>query len=112
VLSKTVRVLGDAALVLLVLVALLPFVFMALTSLQRSNSISLAFDFSKLDLTNYVRLFTEYGFARALMTSVIVVVLACTVNVFVCSLAAYAFAKKPFPGSEVLFWAYAVYDYA
>ncbi|WP_430592208.1 carbohydrate ABC transporter permease [Humidisolicoccus flavus] len=101
-------VTGAANLIVIGLVALaiLPFLFMIVTSVQNTTRISIAFDPAKFDLSNYVKLFTIYGFGPALVTSVIVVVLACLVNLIVCSLAAFAFAKKPFPGSEPLFWVY------
>ncbi|WP_022890268.1 carbohydrate ABC transporter permease [Agromyces italicus] len=99
---------GISAVVLIgfVLIALLPFLFMAVTSIQRTTMITVVFDPAKFTLDNYVRVFADGGFGMALLTSVIVVTLACLVNAIVCSLAAYAFAKKPFPGSEVLFWVY------
>ncbi|UFU06433.1 carbohydrate ABC transporter permease [Ruania halotolerans] len=105
-LHRTVQITVNTALLLLVVAALLPFAFMVLTGIQESTTVSLAFDPAKLQLDNFVRLFTEYQFGRALVTSAVVVVLACVVNLVVSSLAAYAFAKKPFPGSEALFWVY------
>lgn len=89
-----------------VFVALLPFLFMVVTSIQRTTMITVAFDPAKFTLDNYARVFADGGFGAALVTSIIVVTLACLVNAIVCSLAAYAFAKKPFPGSEALFWVY------
>jgi len=100
------RIAGNAVLLALAVLALLPFLFMVITSVQKTKTLSLAFDPSKFDLSGYVRLFTTFGFGNALITSVIVVVLACVVNAIVCSLAAFAFAKKPFPGSEKLYWVY------
>lgn len=100
------RIVVNVAILALVVLSLLPFVFMAVTSIQDTNSLALRFDPAQLDLSNYVRLFTVYGFGQALLTSAIVVVLACLANVVVSSLAAFAFAKKPFPGSEKLFWGY------
>ena len=35
-----------------------------------------------------------------------VVVVACVLNVATAALAAFGFAKKPFPGSQVLFWVF------
>lgn len=103
-------VLGDSVgatvLMVLVLLAVLPFVFMLVTSIQKTQRITLGLNLDKVTLNNYVRVFTENGFAAALLTSIIVVTLACVVNAIVCSLAAFAFAKKPFPGSEALFWLY------
>lgn len=63
-------------------------------------------DPAEFTLHNYVRLFAENQFARAITTSAVVVVLACTANMLVASLAAFAFEKKRFPGSEALFWLY------
>ena len=106
-LVKKVTDLGvNTVLLLLVAVALLPFVFMVVTAIQRAESVSLSFNLDRLQLDNFARLFTQYGFGRALVTSAVVVTLACLVNLVVCSLAAFAFAKKPFPGSETLFWIY------
>lgn len=93
-------------LVAFVLLALLPFIFMIVTSIQRTDVITVLFDPAKFTLNNYVKVFTEGGFGLAILTSVIVVTLACFVNAVVCSLAAYAFAKKRFPGSNALFWVY------
>ena len=98
--------LSGAVLLVLAAVAVLPFLFMAATSIQKTTRIALTIDWSKIDLTNYARLFQDYGFTAALMTSAIVVVISCALNAVVCSLAAFAFAKKPFPGSEALFWVY------
>ena len=53
-------------------------------------------------------LFTNYGFGAAVVNSAIVVVLACGLNVVVASLAAFAFEKKPFRGSEAIFLVYIV----
>lgn len=100
------KVLLDVLIGIVVLISILPFFFMILTSIQKSSSVSLSFDFAKLDFSNYVKLFTQFGFGPALMTSAIVVVLAVVVNLTVASLAAYAFSKRPFPGSEVLFVVY------
>ncbi len=97
---------SGAVLLLLAAVAVLPFLFMAATSIQKTTRIALTIDWSKIDFTNYVRLFTDYGFPAALLTSAIVVTMSCALNAVVCSLAAFAFEKKPFPGSEALFWVY------
>ena len=97
---------SGAVLLLLAAIAVLPFLFMAATSIQKTTRIALAIDWSKIDLSNFTRLFQDYGFAGALLTSAIVVTISCALNAVVCSLAAFAFEKKPFPGSEALFWVY------
>lgn len=97
---------GVILLLLVLGVALLPFLVMGITSIQDTNFVGLAFDPALLDFSNYTRLFTTYGFGSAIATSAIVVVLACTLNLFCSSLAAFAFAKKPFPGSNIVFVLY------
>lgn len=98
--------LSGTVLLILAAVAVLPFLFMAATSIQKTTRIALTIDWSKIDLSNYTRLFQDYGFGAALLTSAIVVTISCALNAVVCSLAAFAFEKKPFPGSEALFWVY------
>lgn len=93
-------------LILLVLTALTPFVLMLVTALQDTTVLTWSIDPAKVGLQNFALIFSSYGFGRAIVNSAIVVILACVVNVVVCSLAAYAFAKKPFPGSKALFWVY------
>ena len=88
--------------------AMLPFFFMVVTSLQDTDNVSLNFSTTRMNLSNFVSLFTSYDFGSAILTSAIVVVLACTMNLVVTSLAAFAFEKKPFRGSEALFTVYIV----
>lgn len=90
----------------LVLLALLPFVFMAVTSVQETTRMTALLNPSDFSLDNYVRLFGENRFARALLNSSVVVVIGCALNIVVCSMAAFAFEKNRFPGSEVVFWIY------
>lgn len=107
---KTSRSAGSvlAAILLgfLVITALTPFVLMLITALQDTTTLSWRIDTSAIGLKNFVTIFTTYGFGRAVVNSTVIVILACVLNMVVCSLAAYAFAKKPFPGSKALFWVY------
>ncbi|EEH63590.1 ABC transporter, permease protein [Gleimia coleocanis DSM 15436] len=93
---------------LLLVLAVLPFVLMLITAVQETTRLSYSIDFSKLTLQNFYNLFEVQNFGGALLTSTIVVVLACVMNIVVCSLAAYGFAFKRFPGSEGIFWIYIV----
>jgi len=110
--SRVIKFVGGGlwtvVIVVLLLLAMVPFFFMAITSLQDTASVSLSFNLSRLNLSNFTRLFTSYGFGPALLTSSIVVVLACVLNLVVASLAAYAFEKKPFRGSEAMFLVYII----
>ena len=104
--SRSTRVLLDALILLGLLLAVLPFIYMALTSLQKSTSISLSFNPAKLDFSNYTELFTNFGFGSAIMVSTVVVILAVITNLVVSSMAAFAFSKRRFPGSETVFIVY------
>lgn len=86
--------------------ALLPFLLMVVNAFQETRSLSFAFDPERFTLDNFVSLFQYHGFGEALLTSVIVVVIAVVLNAVVCSLAAFAFAFKPFPGSKALLGVY------
>ncbi|WP_461190604.1 carbohydrate ABC transporter permease [Trueperella pyogenes] len=91
--------------VLLVL-AVLPFILMVVSSLQETTKLTFFITPETFTLSNYVKLFTVQGFGSAIFTSLSVVIIACVLNAVVCSLAAFGFAFKRFPGSEALFWVY------
>lgn len=91
---------------ILLILAVLPFILMVASSLQETTKLTFFISPDKFTFENYKNLFTIQGFGSALLTSTIVVVIACVMNVIVCSLAAYGFAFKRFPGSEALFWVY------
>ncbi|MBZ2194741.1 carbohydrate ABC transporter permease [Ruania sp. N2-46] len=102
------RRLSTAALTLLMVsmavASALPFLLMALTSLRTTRTFTLSFDFAQYHLENYVTLFTTHEFFQRLVTTIVVVVLACVLNIATATLAAFGFAKKPFPGSTAVFW--------
>lgn len=90
----------------LLVLAVLPFILMVVSSLQHTTKLTFSVTPDALTFDNYVNLFTVQGFGSALLTSLSVVVIACVLNVIVCSLAGFGFAFKRFPGSEALFWLY------
>ncbi|WP_216395512.1 carbohydrate ABC transporter permease [Arcanobacterium phocae] len=104
--SKIGRVTLWAFVGLLVIIAILPFVLMVSTSIQHTTRLTFGVDLHLLTADNYKNLFAVQGFGQALLRSASVVTIACVLNALVCSLAAYAFAFKRFPGSEALFWIY------
>jgi multiple sugar transport system permease protein len=57
------------------------------------------------DLGGYVELLARYNFARPLLNSFIMATVRTVGTLFFCSLAAFAFAKRKFPGRDVLFFA-------
>jgi multiple sugar transport system permease protein len=87
-------------------VMLVPFAWMVLTSLKRSDEVF------RLPVTalpdhpvwsNYVRAVTVVPFARGLVNTLILVLPPLAIGLFVTALAAYAFARLRFPGREALF---------
>lgn len=91
---------------MLLVLAVLPFILMVVTAVQDTTTLRFTIDPELFTLDNFVRLFTVHNFTGALMTSAIVVIIAVVLNNIVCSLAAFAFVFKPFPGSKALFWVY------
>lgn len=87
-------------------ITLLPLWAMIATALQDTTSVRLSVGWEDVDLGNVIELFTRFGFGPALLTSIVVTLLACLMNIVVCSLAAYGFSIHRFRGSETLFWAY------
>lgn len=101
------RLLNFALGLLLVSLALacaLPFVLMFLTSLRSTTNLGFSWDFSSYHLDNYVTLFTTHNFFTRIGTTVVVVIIACVLNVATAALAGFGLAKKPFPGSKFVFW--------
>lgn len=90
------------------LLMVIPYVWMALTSIKPPEELHTyppQFYVLHPTLKPYQDLFRLLPMARSLMNSLFV---ACTVtlsNVFLCSLAGYAFAKLRFPGRDAIFFA-------
>ena len=91
-------------LLLMALVAIVPFVYMVFTSLRQVYTMT-DFNFSLLDLNfdNYKTILEKYPFPRYFLNTAIVVLACCFLNVMFGALAGYGFAKKKFPGRDKLF---------
>ena len=87
------------------LIAILPFVYMAFTSLRQVYSL-VDFDvrLSDLNINNYRAVFDNLPFMTYFTNSAIVVVLSCALNILVCAMAGFGFAKKKFRGRDALFF--------
>jgi len=98
-----------AVLVVGLLITLVPFVQSLLTALktpeQFASSPATALP-NPVTLQNFGDLLARYGFLRAALVTLAVVVTIVVVQVTCSVLAAYAFARLRFPGRDVLFWAY------
>lgn len=89
-----------------VLLAVFPFVYMFLKSLEQTRVLSMTFKWAEMNMLNYHRIFQNFDFGRNLLNSLIVSGTACALNCLISSLAAFGFEKKRFPGREGLFFIY------
>ena len=89
-----------------VLITLLPFLWMLLTSLKtQSEAIHVppvTFP-ARPVLSNYADVFRDVPFARMYLNTIISAVVTVAAQLLFCSMAAYAFAKLKFPGRDVIF---------
>ena len=92
---------------------ILPFLWMAATSLKELDAIYVQpknwiqmFVPTSFIVQNYVKAFQVVPFARFYFNSIFVAVCVTIGQVFTSSLAAYAFARLQFPGRDKIFFAY------
>ena len=89
-----------------VLITLLPFIWMLLTSLKtQSEAIHVppVIFPAKPVFSNYTDVFRDVPYARMYLNTIISAAVTVTGQLLLCSMAAYAFAKLKFPGREVIF---------
>ncbi len=93
------------------LITLAPFIWMFFTSFKPESEIFVVppklFP-SQPTLEAYWKLFEKVRFGRTFINSMIVTVSLTLVNIFVCSLAGYAFAKIKFRGRDKLFYLFLI----
>lgn len=83
----------------------LPLYWMIITSIKTQTAIftyPIEWFPSEITFENFVDLFARFPFGKVLLNSAIVSVSYAVVSIVTCSMAAFAFAKIPFRGSEVL----------
>jgi len=107
--SRRADTITYAVLIAGLLITLVPFVQSLLTALktpeQFASSPATALP-NPVTLQNFGDLLSRYGFLRAVLVTLAVVVTIVVVQVTCSVLAAYAFARLRFPGRDALFWAY------
>lgn len=84
---------------------IVPFYWMIITAFKTQASIfSYPIEWfpSEITLENFIDLFSRFPFARVLINSTIVSIAYTVISIITCSMAAFAFAKLPFKGSEVI----------
>lgn len=103
---SALKIIIGIMLMIMALIAIVPFVIMFLFSLTQKQDLSLAFNVAEFSFRNYASIFKNMSIGRYFLNSTIVVVGTCFFNNLFGSMAAYAFAKKKFPGRDKLFWVY------
>lgn len=103
---RIIRAAVGLVLLLLSLTALTPFLYMGVISLTQKSTLNLNFEGVAFNLDNYVRVFNNLNIARNLFNSIIVTGGACLLNCLICSMAAYGFSKKRWPGRDKVFAVY------
>lgn len=90
---------------IMAIVAILPFVYMLFTSFRQVYSLGdLNFRLQEFNINNYRSIFNNFPFLQYFFNSSFVVILSCFLNIMIASLAGYGFAKKKFPGREIIFF--------
>ncbi|MGP4106063.1 carbohydrate ABC transporter permease [Virgibacillus sp. L01] len=97
------------ALILLAFSFLLPFIIMALGSFKDMK-------YALLDplfwipedptLSNYIYLFNDGIFLRWIFNSLVITIIPVFSQMLFCAILGYIFAKKKFPGREIIFWVF------
>ncbi len=100
--TRTSKILIAAILLCCALMATYPFIYMVLLSLTDSATVYIRFD-DGISLLNYRRIQQNFSYGLHLMNSSIVAFASCFLNCLLGSMAAFGFAKKRFPGKNVLF---------
>ncbi len=91
--------------ILLTLFMLLPFVYMLISSLQVTYSeYRISFDITKFTLDNYRTIFRVRGFTSWIKNSCFISVVGVIWTLCICSMSAFAFAKKEFPGNDKIYF--------
>ena len=93
-------------LILCMIVTLLPFVWMILTSLKtqaESICIPLKIFPEKPLFSNYAAVFTKIPFAKMYLNTAVTATVIVVVQLVLCSMAAYAFGRIKFPGRNIIF---------
>lgn len=87
----------------------IPLYWMIITSIKTQTAIftyPIEWIPSEVTLENFTDLFSRFPFGRVLLNSAIVSVSYAVISIITCSMAAFAFAKIPFRGSEALLKVY------
>lgn len=88
------------------IIMLFPFVWMILTSFKtQAEAIRIPIQFfpSSFRIANYIQVFEKIPFSRMYINTILNTLIIVVVQLIICSMAAYAFARIKFPGKDILF---------
>ena len=101
------RLIGFSFVIFISLFYMFPYIWSVSISLQESGDVfqwPIKLIPDPATLQNYQRLWTEIPFGRWFLNSLIVVTFVTISNLFLASLAGYAFARMEFPGRNIVFY--------
>jgi multiple sugar transport system permease protein len=107
--SLVARLLGYLALIAAAMAILIPFVWMVVSSLKRTNdvfTVPIQWIPNPVQWSNYEDIFAKAEMVTWIQNTLILSVVVAFLQVLTGSLAAYGFSKGRFPGRRVLFLAY------
>ena len=107
--SRTVKIILLVVLLLSVLISVYPFLYMLFISFMQTDTMKLDLGrivHARYTLANYRAIFREANFLLYIRNSAIMTLYAVIVTCLVSAMAAYAFAKKRFPGKNWMFVLY------
>jgi multiple sugar transport system permease protein len=107
--SLVARLLGYLVLIVTSIVILIPFLWMVISSLKRSNdvfTVPIQWIPDPVQWSNYIDIFAKANMITWIQNTLILSVIVTFLQVLTGSLAAYGFSKGRFPGRRVLFLAY------
>lgn len=89
-----------------VLITLLPFIWMVLTSLKTQGEalrFPPVFFPAEAKFENYLSVFTKIPFGNMYLNTTISAIVTVAMQLIICSMAAYAFGRIKFPGRDIIF---------
>lgn len=101
--TGSATVIGIVLVTFFAALCILPLSYMFLLSLTQSETTRFALSDISFDFINYRNVIFRNDYGRALLNSVIVVVLSCIWTCLVSAMAGYGFEKKPVPGKEIVY---------
>lgn len=104
--SRWERVVNYLILTFFALVVLIPMVLLVLLALRPSDVAGAGFQFTRLDLSNFVQAWNQSNFGHYLINSAIIALGAIVVAGSLAIAAGYALATMNLPGSTVVFYVF------